>query len=455
LLDRGRRALGAACLACLLAAPAAQADGVIDRAAADIAAGNAQAAYDLLSPLEPDRAGDPEFDYLLGIAALDIGRATEAVFALERVLAMQPENLPARAELARALLALDEVESARVEFDTVSRADGIPPEARATIDSYLAALRDAPWGRAGKGVRAFIAAGYGYDSNVVASSDALGVGSGIVGLLPPQSDTFGRFSGGVTARYPVRPNLAFLGAVNGFARFNSNLASNDAAAAALFERNVDQVDFNGFVGVEYLRGMDAWSLSLQGDHFRSGNDAFRNAFGGTLQVRRRLDSVSHVTGYAQYSRLTYQNASFRNVNRWSGGLSYARVFPVRLQPVAYAGVYGGTEQNLAAASGDLAHDFIGARLGVTLSFRRDVSASASFNYEHRSYHAFDRVWAFFTGEQIRRADDRFYIRAAVDFEPGRLWFVTPSYEYNLNDSNLPTVDYVRHVGMLTVRREFR
>lgn len=50
-------------------------------------AGEAAAAFALLEPLETSRAGDPEYDYLFGIAALDSSNPSRAVFALERVVA--------------------------------------------------------------------------------------------------------------------------------------------------------------------------------------------------------------------------------------------------------------------------------------------------------------------------------------------------------------------------------
>jgi len=33
-----------------------------------------QAAYDLLAPQQSERAGDPDYDYLLGLTALELGR---------------------------------------------------------------------------------------------------------------------------------------------------------------------------------------------------------------------------------------------------------------------------------------------------------------------------------------------------------------------------------------------
>ncbi|MGH8722626.1 MAG: surface lipoprotein assembly modifier, partial [Burkholderiales bacterium] len=85
------RVLCASILLCLSLGAAA--DAVTDRAKALLQRKDAVGAYKLLLPLEPQRAGDPEYDYLLGIAALDAGDPERAVFALERVLALQPDNL--------------------------------------------------------------------------------------------------------------------------------------------------------------------------------------------------------------------------------------------------------------------------------------------------------------------------------------------------------------------------
>ena len=60
--------------------------------------GKADQAWRDLNQWSSSFAGNPNFDYLLGIAALDSGRFAPAVLAFERVLAQQPDNLQARAE---------------------------------------------------------------------------------------------------------------------------------------------------------------------------------------------------------------------------------------------------------------------------------------------------------------------------------------------------------------------
>src|SRR3954468_6556418 len=94
-------AIGGLCL--LAAASGALAQTITDRARELMREGKAQQAFELLEP-QADQLTDPESASLLGIAALDIGKAGLAVIAFERALAYDPGYAIARAELARALI---------------------------------------------------------------------------------------------------------------------------------------------------------------------------------------------------------------------------------------------------------------------------------------------------------------------------------------------------------------
>ncbi|RPH60942.1 MAG: hypothetical protein EHM83_13735, partial [Burkholderiales bacterium] len=121
-------------------APGAPLSRLLAEARRLIATGQADSAFGALDARVADYAGDPEFDYLLGLSALDSGRPGQAVMALERVLMVRPDFLQARAEIARAYFAIRERENARREFETVA-AQRIPDEARRVIGRYLDAIR--------------------------------------------------------------------------------------------------------------------------------------------------------------------------------------------------------------------------------------------------------------------------------------------------------------------------
>src|SRR5829696_2039676 len=73
---------------------------VLGQAEALVRSGQAEQAWQLLAPLEPQYAGRPDFDYLLGVAALESGRPNRATFVLERVITTNPGHLAARLEMA-------------------------------------------------------------------------------------------------------------------------------------------------------------------------------------------------------------------------------------------------------------------------------------------------------------------------------------------------------------------
>lgn len=108
-----------------------------------LAAGDARGAWELLAPAESAHAGNPLYDYLLGVAALDSGRLSEAVFSLRRALAVAPGFSGARLELARAYFDSGEMDRARPLFQRTLDA-GPPAPVREVIVRYLRAIDAAP-----------------------------------------------------------------------------------------------------------------------------------------------------------------------------------------------------------------------------------------------------------------------------------------------------------------------
>jgi hypothetical protein len=244
----------------------------------------AKEAYELLLPQESARAGDIEFDYLLGIAANDAGEHERAVFALERVLALQPQNHLARAEIARAYLALGEREAARREFETV-RSQSIPAEAKATIERFLAAIRAADTTR----VDGFIELGFGYDTNVnsatassqVTIAQAVPFIGGQTLPLDPVSrqreDTFAALAGGLNVTHKLSDAWALIGAVAGSARLHPD------------ESQFDQMTLDGSLGARWSRVGDAVTLGAQLQSFELDYARNREVKGLVAQWQRSYD----------------------------------------------------------------------------------------------------------------------------------------------------------------------
>ena len=134
-----------------------------------LAAGQSSAAFTLLSTRETELAGNPYFDYLLGVAALDSGRHSDAIFSLRRSLAVSPQFSGARMELARAYFDSGNAALARPLF--VRLLDEEPPQrVRTVINDYIASI-DATPSAPKSSFRYSLEVAGGYDDNANGSTD--------------------------------------------------------------------------------------------------------------------------------------------------------------------------------------------------------------------------------------------------------------------------------------------
>ena len=108
--------------------------------------------------------GQPEFDYLLGVAALDSGKLEEAIIAFERVLALIPNHAGAQMDLARAYYAAGSFDLAEGAFVKL-RESNPPPAAQQAINRYLEAIQSRKR-QTQAGWSGFGELGLGYDTNI-------------------------------------------------------------------------------------------------------------------------------------------------------------------------------------------------------------------------------------------------------------------------------------------------
>jgi len=107
-------------------------------------------------------AGDPDFDYVLGVVALKAEANTIALHALERVVLQSPERAGAWVDLAIAHARLGETETAATLLDYVEETFPVPPGLRAALDN---ARRQLLTMRLARGWHGEFNAGFGFDSN--------------------------------------------------------------------------------------------------------------------------------------------------------------------------------------------------------------------------------------------------------------------------------------------------
>jgi tetratricopeptide (TPR) repeat protein len=434
----------AALLSCV--APLARAaDETLLRAKAMLDARDAKAAYELLAPLQSERAGDPEYDYLLGVAALDLGRNTEAVFALERVLALQPNNAPARAQIARAYFNLKETETAKREFETV-KGQGVPDDVRISIDRYLDAI-DRIADTEGLSARFFLEFTSGYDSNVNGATAINEVAIPAFGNVPFRLDAlsvetpdwFFSAAAGIAVRNPLGEALALVGGVSAYKRVNVE------------EDVFDTGYIDGYLGLTHKVARDTFTLVGQGNAFLVNDPiyrhAYREALGGTLQWTHDFNARNQMTAYLQYAALRYPEQAPRDADRYIAGVGYAHAFRGG-DASAYLGLYGGAENARDNAFEYLGFDLAGLRLGGQKGLSERLYLFGSASVELRRAQGTD---PFF---QVEREDEQYTASLGLNYLLPREWRLSPQVTYLHNSSNIEINEYDRWQGFVSLRRDW-
>jgi tetratricopeptide (TPR) repeat protein len=421
-------------------------DDSLNRAQRLLDARQFQEAFALLDPLEADRAGNPDFDFMLGLAAIETGRYTRAIFALERVLAARPDDPRVRAEIGRAFFLAGESENARREFDAV-KAQKPPAEVSATIDRFLdtLALRGNRLPTDKEGFTGFLEFSAGHDTNANAatstSSFAIPLFPGAVFNLAAggvaSKDEFASLAGGITGRKFLSGTTTLFGTANFEQRMN---------------RRLDQFDtgsISGTGGLAYEKDADEFTLAAQGQKFDVDHNTFRNAVGGIAQWRRNFSPFDQGTAYIQRTRLSYPGQRIRDADRTVIGGAWTHAFDTEYTPVIFGSAYFGTEDERAAGVPQFGHTLWSVRVGGQLDLTRELRLAANIGYEERRYGGPD---PFFL---VNRRDRETSLRLSLPWDIAKDWLLTPQLSFVDNRSNVITSDYSRTQLFVTLRRDFR
>jgi tetratricopeptide (TPR) repeat protein len=422
----------------------------LDLARALIAQGNAGAAYALLEPREFDRAGDIEFDTLLGIAALDSGNPDKATLAFERVLAVDPNAAGARLDMARAYFALGDLARTRQELDVVAQ-NNPPPAARAVIEKYLAAIAER------ERINTTVVTGYvegfaGYDNNITAVvadfGNAVLATYNLAGFQP---------TGNAVMRHS-----AVLGGGGGFEVIHQlSDAWSASGAADVHYRNVaaannyssEQLDMRGSasytVGADVMRG----GLSLQSYAQRTDVPTDdRNALGINLEWRHVYSDRDQTSLFGVATRQRYPDIAVDDVDSALFGIGWLHLFEGSHKPLLYASVSSGQDnaRTQLANGADNSRRYAGGRLYGQWSPNDNIDLFANFGVldrSDRSMYARSTIIAF-GNDRIGDAT------LGCNWRPWPNWTVRPQATYTENRSNVALSSFHRTEATVAVRYDF-
>jgi hypothetical protein len=427
------------------------ADAELDQARALLANGHAAEAYTLLEHREFDRAGDVEFDTVLGIAALDSGKPDRSTLAFERVLAVDPNAAGARLDLARAYFALGDLARAQQELDIVAQ-NNPPPAAQTAIDKYRNAIADRI--RAKRTVVTGYVEGFvGYDNNITAVvgdfTNAVLTTYNLAGFLPTgnsilRSSPIAGTDGGIEITHKVNDAWSFVGGAD--ARFRD--VTNDSNYSS------GQIDLR--VSAIYTVDANVFRAGLTYDDFKQRTDVptdDRNALGLNLEWRHIYSERDQSSVFAVATRQRYPDIAVDDVDSILFGAGWLHQFEGSHKPLLYLNSSMGQDnaQNLLANGSDNSRRYAGGRAYGQWSANDDFDLFINFGLLERT----DRSM-FARSSMIAFGNDHINdTTIGCNWRPRGNWTIRSQVTYTENRSNVALSDFRRTEANINARYDFK
>lgn len=416
----------------------------MQRAELLVRTGKAEDAWKMLSPSEFDLAGREDFDYLLGVAALDSGRADRATLVFERVLAVNPDHAAARLDMARAYFALGDYQRAQREFEQVRRHEKTPPSAKLTIERYLAAIEERTPGR-GTRLTGYAEAVLGRDSNLNAATSS---GSVFVPLfntrftLGPNSvkasDTFLVVGGGAELMHTAGGGFSLFAGADLRQRMHRNWDAYDNRSA----------DFRA--GFQVVHDKNTFRLTVGRNEYELDNSSYRRIGSLGFELRHAADGKTQIIAFGQASEILYlqNNTQSYSSDQMLAGIGLVRSLEGSGNPVVFGSIFAGDDiATQRRADGD--RGINGMRAGIQRSLRDDLDIYATLALQQSNYRKTNILF------QETRRETQYDLSVGFNWRFRQDWLLKPLLTYTRSDSNFRIYDYGRYELSMTLRKDFR
>jgi len=403
--------------------------------------GKAQQAYELALKYRAELEGDAVYDFAYGLAAVDAGKLSEGVLALERVVLTKPDHSLARLELARAYFLLKEDTRARQEFEVVL-AKNPPADVVANVKKFLRIirLRESQYTSSGS---AYVQVALGHDSNISSSpADStfqLTNGTSFSGGAEEDSDKYLTVTTGGKLVHPFEPGKQLILGADVSARFHSD------------DEEFETETWSIYAGVKWRQGDDTFGITGRVQEFELNDLDSRGLVSLSGDWTRRLNKQTSWNSQLQVAQITYPVFNTRNSSLYILGTGLTHQYKMKWQPTISGNVHLGFEDantDTEAARSLAQRNFVGARVAMQIIPYSNMSLSGSLSYETSHYEGENSL----TGQT---RNDRFYQASVTSrYLIDDNWSLGGGLYYTRNDSNTVSNDYDRTHGEISARYTF-
>lgn len=389
----------------------------------------------------PQLVGDVHFDFLYGVAAINVGRVPEGLLALERHLAAVPANDRARLELARGYFLLGEFTRARAEFEFVLRYNP-PAGVRANINGFLQAMQLRESGSSRAAARVYAEAGLGYDDNVNGGTfrDEMQIVFGTASIDDTSKqvpDGFGQVAVGGQQLMRVTNALSVFAGVDLDHRANFKERSFDITSGGLN------------VGFTQLSGSALWRATLGVNEMRVGGRRYRDTLAVGTEANVTLNAQQSVLAFVQYSELRHAS---ENATRDARATTVGGMFTQSFADMAGAPSFGVrlsyTQEGNALGSSDLDRKMPLLRVFAAVSPAERTRITLGITAYRQDFGGTDAVF------QTVRRDDALAVDLLANYAFDAQWSVRGEASYTANRSNQDLYDSKRGTAAVKLRYQF-
>jgi hypothetical protein len=476
-----------------------KAEKQLTQAQALVQSGRFKEAYDILQPLEFDQAGNVQYDYLLGVSAVNAGKPDRATIALERIAATNPGLLDARQWLAIAYFQSGDAVRAKKEFGWLLTQKAATPQIKATANQYLATIKQQDNARdveARKAQRPYLIGsaelGYGKDSSIASvPQDYSSAYLASIGQPPPADQP--KIPSGISDRFEML-NLNMEGRVPfstsgtyGYLSVDSNHRAYDAHSMMNSHTSI----VKGGVNIASRGHTYRLEASRRG-YRQTGTEVGRGYTNNSSQTSVLADSRLMLTERdfwafsVQYATPRYTTTPTQDTRQTVLGTNYMHLFAREGSPLVYFAFnhtrdkalrtmpqsrFDGTyDRYVPDPNGgpDIYYDTVNAYIDILTDVSRRTNALIAFT--QYSFHANADVNAMWMAS--RRVDSTPYARSGlpeyaygkdlmriamlgVNWRPAKDWVVHPQWMRTKNDSNIPLYSFQKSELSVSVKREFK
>lgn len=407
-----------------------------------------QQAYDLGKGTLEEWEGDPEFDYVFGLAALESGNANESVFALERAATTSADTglrSLASLELARAYFVTNNLDASENLFTSVL-ATNPPPNVQQNIGVFLQLIES----RRNAQQQTFtwtLASSVGFDSNANSATSNGLIDTPLIGQIeldPDGQETADNFSNTTLSMAYEHP-------------FNRNQSMNFTLNLA----HLDNIETDQF-DIDNVRGELSYNWGNEVHRFKHGistgnvnldQNGFQKSFALNSSWQRAGENGWYQSLSGSYTQVRYDTSNggdlndLRDVDQvlFTGGVTKIA------GPLTHTlSVYAADESPQAETGGDHnGRSFTGIAYSLLyrMNGRHTPFLRTSFQeVEHDSPHP-----VFFN---TQRSGETTSVTLGWFWQVARNFMVTGEAAFTDNTSNIPLFDYTRFKYQVGLRYQF-